>query len=737
MDNFEHLLDGADQLSILLQSTPYIKYLITSREALNIQEEWLYRVPGLTFPTELNYGSDEQNDDAVQLFNERAQRIYSDFSPDKERDAVIQICRLVGGMPLALELAAAWRKTLNCQEIADEIKRGLNFLTTRSRNVVERHQSIQTVFDQTWRHLNEHEQEIFKRLSVFRGGFLREAAVAVTGASLSMLSTLVDKSLVSLDVNGRYQIHELLRQYGAEQLGNNASDEQQTQADHAYFYFLFLHQRSEDIGGRRQREALLEIRADLANIRVAWLWAVARGDAAALQKGSETLGLYYQFQGGYLEGMTLFTQATDMLTALSQSEITDLALLSTLMYLGWYNLRFGNQEGTEVCMAHSQAIYRRLKIPPLSGYLTDPNAPLSFVALTRGDYATAVQFAEQVREIGEDQNHNINRQFAYHLLSEAHVGLGAYETAQGFAQKAYALSLITGDRWFRAYILNNMGQISIALGDNHLARTHFEFSYEIRHDFNDPEGMALALVNLGNLAFKEHDLAQAETQFTRSRTIYQDINDKGGLAAANWGLGKVACELDHFSICQDYFRKALQLAVEIDYRPVLFGLLVNIAEMLWKMGQQERSLILLAFTIRNPTTDHETQEKAQTLLTNDYQNRVSPNLLASATAKGQASDLATLTSDLLNHLSLSPTPTLPEQALPEPVETLVEPLTPREREVIKLLCDGQTNGEIARALGIAIGTVKFYTGQIYGKLGVHNRVTAVVRARQLKLIHND
>ena len=122
MDNFEHLLDAADQLAILLQSTPHIKYLITSREALNLQEEWLYPVPGLTFPTELNYGSDEQNDDAVQLFNERAQRIYTDFSPEKEREAVIQICRLVGGMPLALELAAAWRKTLNCQEIADEIK---------------------------------------------------------------------------------------------------------------------------------------------------------------------------------------------------------------------------------------------------------------------------------------------------------------------------------------------------------------------------------------------------------------------------------------------------------------------------------------------------------------------------------------------------------------------------------------------------------------------------------------
>ena len=735
MDNFEHLLDAAEQVATLLSATPHVKYLITSREALNLQEEWLYPVSGLAFPTN---AATEQKYDAVQLFNERAQRVYPDFSPDKEVDAVIQICRLVEGMPLALELAAAWRKTLNCQEIAAEIQGGLDFLTTRLRNVSPRHHSMQTVFAQTWQRLNEREQAVFKQLSVFRGGFQRDAVSEVAGASLAILSTLVDKSLLRLDGNGRYQIHELLRQYAAEQLSKNAHDLAQTQAAHAHFYIQFLHQRSGDVGGGRQREALLEIRADLDNIRVAWLWAVAHGDADALQKGSESLGLYYQFLGGYQEGTTLFSQATEALQAQPPSEAADRAMLGTRMYEAWYHLRFGRQEGTEACMAHSQAIYKRLNIPPVPGYLTDPNAPLSFVALTRGDYKTAVHYAEQVRDMAEAHNHPINRQFAYHLLSEAYVGLGIYETAQKFAQQAYAQSLMTGDRWFRAYILNNMGQISMALGDNRLGRSHFKSSYEIRHDFADPEGMALALVNLGNLAFKEHVLAEAEEAFQRSRTIYQDINDKGGLAAANWGLGMVACEQGDFVRTQGYFKEALQVAAAIDYRPVLFGLLVNIAELLWNMGQRERPLTLLAYTIHNPKCDHETRQKAQILLTTAYQNEVSPDLLSVTTAQGQASDLATLTADLLHQLSLSSTMTPAEPALPlEPAETLIEPLTPRELEVLTLLCDGQTNGEIAAELGIALGTVKFYTGQIYGKLGVRNRVTAVARARKLNLIPNE
>lgn len=738
MDNFEHLSDAADQLATLLSYTPLVKYLITSREALNLQEEWLYRVDGLAFPTESDVVTTAQSYDAVQLFNERAQRVYADFAPAEEAEAVIRICQLVGGMPLALELAAAWRKTLNCQEIADEIQGSLEFLTTRLRNVSDRHHSIQMVFEQTWRRLTEREQDVFKCLSVFRGGFRRDAAAKVMGASLLVLSALVDKSLLVLDVNGRYQIHELLRQYASDQLEKNTSDVQKARVDHAHYYIQFLHQRSDDVSGGRQGEALLEIKEELDNIRVAWLWAVDCANPDALQKGSQSLGLYYQFLGGYLEGLTLFSQATEGLQAQPQSEAIDLALLGTLMYQAWYNLRFGRLEDAEKCLVQNQAIYHRLNIPPLPGHLSDPNAPLGFAALIRGDYAAARQYAQQVCQLAEAQQHPINRQFAYHLLAEAHVGLGEYETAQKFAQQAYAQALMSGDRWFMAYILNNMGQIAVALGDNRMGKTHFQSSYNIRHAFGDPEGMALALINLGNLALKEQSFDEAEEQYQRSRTIYRDINDKGGLAAANRGLGIVFYDLGDYQLSQEYFRQALQLAVEIDYRPVLFGSFVNIADLLWKMGQRERPLTLLAFTAHHSATDHETQYKAQTRLINVYQKGASPQLFAAAVAKGEASDLDKLTTDLLHQLSAPLTPTSGEASLPTATnQNLVEPLTPRELDVLKLLCEGLTNQEIADELVLAIGTVKFYTGQIYGKLGVRNRVMAVARTRELNLLDNE
>jgi ATP/maltotriose-dependent transcriptional regulator MalT len=363
------------------------------------------------------------------------------------------------------------------------------------------------------------------------------------------------------------------------------------------------------------------------------------------------------------------------------------------------------------------------------------------VALTRGDYETAIQLAETVRDVAESQQHEINREFAYHLLSEAYVGLGRYEIAQKYAQQAHAQSLMAGDRWFRAYILNNMGQIAVSLGDNSMGKMHFQSSYEIRHDFADPEGMALALINLGNLALKEQARAEAEEAFRRSRAIYEDINDQGGLATAHWGLGMVALEQDELASAQASFRDALRLAAAIDYRPVLFGLIVSIAELLWRLGQRERPLKLLAYTHHHSKTDHETRRKAQVLF-EAYQPLVSPESLVTATANGEISSMVMLISELSDQLRLPPLTTLraatpTASALSESKQPLVEPLTPRELEVLALLCDGLTNSEIADELGVAVGTIKFYTGQIYGKLGVRNRVTAVARARQLKLISAD
>jgi tetratricopeptide (TPR) repeat protein len=254
-------------------------------------------------------------------------------------------------------------------------------------------------------------------------------------------------------------------------------------------------------------------------------------------------------------------------------------------------------------------------------------------------------------QTAEQQQHEANRQFAYHILAEANLGLGKFHTAQEFAQAAYVQALKSDDLWFTAYILNNMGQIAIALGDISTAKDHFKASYEIREAFEDPEGMALALLNLGDLALEEQMVSEAREQYQRSQVVFEQINDKGGLSVAHRGLGVVFCKLDETTLAQEHFQQALQLAIEIDYRSMIFGLMVDIATWLWGIGQQEWAVLLLAFVGQHPNAGHETQQRATARLTTEYQGQISPDLYAAAVAKAEASELEPLLADLTKQLS--------------------------------------------------------------------------------------
>jgi predicted ATPase len=229
MDNFEHLLNSAQLISEILAFAPDVKVLATSRERLNLLEEWVLDVQGLSAPA--NETETEILDyDAVQLFLQSAQRIQVGFTlTDAQKPAVARICHLVGGMPLGLELAAAWVRALACEEIADEIERGLDLLATSARNVEPRHRTMRIVLDHSWNLLTNIERDVFQRLSVFKGGFRKEAAQNVTGTSIQTLSALVDKSLIRVSANGRYEQHELLWQYAREKL--TESDDGKTVLD--------------------------------------------------------------------------------------------------------------------------------------------------------------------------------------------------------------------------------------------------------------------------------------------------------------------------------------------------------------------------------------------------------------------------------------------------------------------------------------------------------------------------
>ena len=735
LDNFEQLLAGADTLSELLARLPELKLLVTSREALNLQEEWIFTVPGLSTPSDTQPDESTDPDDAVALFAERARRARHTFSLADEYDAVIDICRLVGGMPLALELAAAWSKTMNCRTIATEIRHNLDFLNTRLRNIPERHRSIQAIFEQSWQMLTPQEQTVYARLSVFRGGFRREAAEQVTGASLAMLTSFVDKSLLHWEPQGRYHLHELLGQYAADRLAQTPKHPGNSFHAHCTYYTQFVDERVNSLYGGRQLAVSAELDADLDNIRAAWQWAIKHDLYDNLRLTLCPLSLYLQFRTRYIDGKEMLQTLLDHLDE-ANPDIRDL-LAQALVGLAWYSIRLGQIELAHTVSERAMTHLEALGFPEFpNAHTYDPALTLSLVASIQGNYAQAEALARQALQRSYKPGYySGNRQTANYLLATIALAQGQLDTARAYAEQAQADAEQAQDRWFLAYCHHELGNIALMSGHYVAAQTYYEAGYTLREAFHDWEGMAVSLNHLGKVALHQKQYREAQQRFRRSVDIYRKINDKGGLATAFDGLGQAAVGLEAFQTARRFFVQGLSIAAEMGFVPLTLSLLTGVGELLYACQQHSQAAPLLATAATHPASLPDTQSRAQQGLAacnfslDDFSTESNLSQLV-ATANLELNRLAeTLVADTS---SISPTPETAPATL-QANQELVEPLTPRELEVLQLMADGLTNKDIADELVVTVGTVKAHSNNIYGKLGVKNRTHAVVRARELSL----
>jgi len=312
LDNFEHLLAGVDIVTGILATASEVKILTTSRANLNVQSEHLFPVTGLDFP------ADEAQQvtaaySAINLFVSSANRIQPALDMKADLADVAQICRLVQGMPLAVLLAAAWAELLTPAEIVSEIEHSLDFLAADWADLPDRQRSMRAVFDHSWRLLTGREQAVFRAVSVFRGGFTREAVQVVADASLEALMRLSNKSLLHRLPGDRYEVHELLRQYVAEKLAESGPEEAKIQQKHSHYYFEFLIQRQEALAkDKPDRAVLVAIDQEIENIRVAWQWVRTRGDMKMIEGFVTCLWFFYKHKTWYQEAISVLNQACSL-----------------------------------------------------------------------------------------------------------------------------------------------------------------------------------------------------------------------------------------------------------------------------------------------------------------------------------------------------------------------------------------------------------------------------------------
>lgn len=309
LDNYEQLLPEVAWLVQILQTAPHVKLLVTSRMSLNIKGEHHYPLPGLSVP-QIGETLAGARHSAIRLFADAAERAWPAFRLTSENlPAVVDICRTVEGLPLGIILAAAWVGTYREAEILTEMRRDLDFLATTWADVPARQRSLRATFAYSWRLLTDEERAVMGALSVFQGGFTREAAREICGATPRVLLSLSHKSLVQPTPNGRFYLHELVRQFAEEQLQTNAAGAQAVRTRHSRYFLKKLKEWDEGLKGPRQKETLEMLDVESSNARAAWDWAVETADWEPLAEGLEGLGRYYLRRERDEEGMLVFRSA--------------------------------------------------------------------------------------------------------------------------------------------------------------------------------------------------------------------------------------------------------------------------------------------------------------------------------------------------------------------------------------------------------------------------------------------
>ena len=289
LDSFEYVLASRSSLEHLLEQAPGLVVLVTSRVHLNLPGEWIFDLGGLDIPP-VSADDEIEKSSAASLFTQSARRVRPEFALVQSNKFLVgEICRLVKGMPLAIILAASWVRLLSCEEIAHGIRTSLDFLSASNTYADERHSSVRAVFDQSWNMLGEEEKRVFRQLSVFRGGFDRQAAHEIAGANLKILANLVDQSLIVNIFEGRYDVHDILRQYAFEKLVEAGNMEQIVKSHTCYY----LHQAElieSQLAGSEKLQAFTWFVREQPNLLAA-LQAASRDDPSGDPHAAQRLAV--------------------------------------------------------------------------------------------------------------------------------------------------------------------------------------------------------------------------------------------------------------------------------------------------------------------------------------------------------------------------------------------------------------------------------------------------------------
>jgi predicted ATPase/DNA-binding CsgD family transcriptional regulator len=698
LDNCEHLVKACAVLAdALLGSSPNVRVLATSREALGVHGEITWRVPSLAVPPldQIQLPEDLARWPSVQLFMDRAQAARQGFElTHQNATAVAHICARLDGLPLAIELAAARVRMFGAEQILKRLDDGMRLLVGGSRTAPSRQQTLRATLD--WSHalLVGHEPTVFRRLAVFARGFSLEAAETVCSGDgvesvevLGLLSGLFDKSLVAAEHQQervRYRLLEPIRQYANTQL--EASGELlRLQRRHATFFLGFAQrwERDSNVGGPRRPVAQLALALEQDNLRAALAWCLSCAEAdMGLRLASAQTHLWlvranFGEARAWLEQVLALPGASDPTATRAAVQIV----------LGHIYSTQGNYTAAHQLYAEALPIAREAGD---SWLLYSTLVDLGYNDLRRGDFGAAQQCMDEALAATRAGNDPVSEAMALALVGDVAFRRGDLATARARGEEGVALARAADDRWHLTHTLKHLGWTVLHQGQVATACELFEEAESLFSEQGDQSGRAYTLAGLGLAALSQGHFREAQALLGEALIINHELGEQRGVAERFEEIAALAAAQAQPERALRLLGAGAAMRESIGAGPLDNGLLNQWLGPLWQVADKE--------------------------------------FAARATAIGRAMPVDQAIS--LANGEPEPALSLPRESALLVVNSLPLPLTPREQEVAALLAEGLSNHRIAEALVITQRTVAAHIEHILTKLDFTSRTQIALWAAE-------
>jgi predicted ATPase/DNA-binding NarL/FixJ family response regulator len=707
-DNCEHLLiDLARFVDTLLRKCPKITVLTTSREGLGILGEAIWTVPPLSLPIQKPWtdpaSAQETVDiylksEAIQLFMARASAISPEFSLTVENGAwVAEICRVLDGMPLAIELAAARARTLSVKQIAERLDDRFKLLTGGNRTAELRHQTLAATLDWSYALLTEPERRVLQRLSIFAGGTTLEAAEAVCTCEwvkpevvVDTLSHLVDKSLVIADQSSsetRYRLLETIRQYAQQKLAEQG-DGVEGRDCHLIYFVQWAEMMASTLGDKDQLVGLKEFESEHDNLRTALDWSRINEKKATLGlRLAAACGPFWISHGYLSEGRR------HLLAALSPKVVKDrsstharaLFFSAQLAYLQ------ADYPAGQPLIEEALAIWRELGQEERTG-LGRTIALYGGFRMEVGDYESAVRLFQESLEIYTQLNHKNGVGGLHKDLGWSAMRTGDYQLAQLHLEKSLALVQETGDKTGLIYAYSGLGEVAMRLGEYPRASDLLEKGLSLGRELGDKWLEATILGSLGWVALRQRNFDTMRNLLSDSLSLRIDIGDKGGIA---WCLEKLA----EAAVLKRQYQKAVTIFASA------------------------AALRIPIHSVIDPADQPEYER-----IVSGLRSKLAPNIFMTCWETGETMPLTVMVTYALSE------PIMPIDGRTISDKEKFQGLSIRERETASLIAQGISNRAIAQVMTVSEKTVETYVTRILNKLGFNSRVQIATWALEKGLI---